>query len=108
MYSLLVVGPGPDLEGLAGAHPSVEVLRASDPEEAVEKLGRNRRIDGVLILGGMRFAAEAIAAIRDDNPAPPPLFVVAGDEDPPAGAQSIAGATPADLLARIVREIGPP
>ncbi len=108
MYTLLVVaGRAEELPGLAGSHPSVEILRASGPEEAVEKLGRNRRVDAVLILGGAEQASDAIAAIRDDNPAPPPLFVVSGGEEPPAGARAIAAGSPADLLDRIVTEIGP-
>ncbi|MEO8431669.1 MAG: hypothetical protein ABI592_09195 [Acidobacteriota bacterium] len=107
MYTLLVVGARTeDLASLAGAHASVEILRASGPDEAVEKLGRNRRVDAVLLLGGGAQVAEAADAIREDNPAPPPLFAVSGPDGPPAGVRSIPAGTPAEWLASIVAGIG--
>lgn len=83
MFSILVVAPeDPALETLARLRPSIEILRARDPEEALEKLDRNRRIDAILFLGP--GAAGAIAEILSDNPAPPPLFATGPGPFPPA------------------------
>ena len=66
MFTVLVVAPEEaTLETLARARPSVEILRARGPEEALEKLDRNRRIDAVLLLGP--GAAEAIADAVPDT-----------------------------------------
>jgi vacuolar-type H+-ATPase subunit F/Vma7 len=107
VYSILVVGTsdsgGADLEGRL---PSVEVLRARGAEDAVEKLARNRRIDAVLILEGAAAARETISAIRDEHPAPPPLFLpVPSGSSPPEGVRGLAPGPAPDLLARIVEQI---
>jgi hypothetical protein len=87
MISVLVVGAAQALEEVAARNPSVEVLTARGLEETLEKLGRNRRIDAVLLLE--REGAQAIVeGIRDDNPAHPPIFVPAGEEVP-AGARAL-------------------
>ena len=103
MLTVLVVGePEP---GVAAPEPesSLEVLHARDGEDAVEKLGRNRRIDAVLILSAARAGA-AVAAIRDDILAPPPIFLPAGA---PAisGARSLPGRDAAALLAQIAQAL---
>jgi hypothetical protein len=72
MLSILVVGS--KQTELGGPGPEVEILRARDAEEAVEKLGRNRRIDAVLLVSPGEALA-VISAIREENPAPPPLFI---------------------------------
>jgi hypothetical protein len=108
MFTILVVAPEePSLEALAGARPSIEVLRARGVDEAIEKLGRNRRVDAVLLLGP--GAAEAIEEIRAENPAGPPLFTAgahasgaAAPGAPPAQAATHLGdAPPGELLDRI-------
>lgn len=73
---MLVVAPlDPEIETLAASHPSIEILRAHDVDEALEKLGRNRRIDAVLLAGAAAdHSAAILAEIREDNPAPPPVF----------------------------------
>ena len=96
MISVLVVGGDEGLEGLAGHNPSVEVLRASGLEDTLEKLGRNRRIDAVLLLDreGSRVIVEGI---RDDNPAHPPLFLPEGLPKLP-GARLLAAREPGELI----------
>lgn len=104
MITILVVSPeDPELDGLEGRNPSVEVLRARDLEETLDKLGRNRRIDAVLLLGGEETARIA-AAVLEDNPASPPLFAPAGREAA-ARVRALAGKSPAELLVLIEREL---
>jgi hypothetical protein len=74
MLSILVVGSF-ETE-IATPGPDIEILRARDAEDAVEKLGRNRRIDAVLILAESP-ALSVVRAIEEENLAPPPLFVAA-------------------------------
>ncbi len=107
MISILVVAPGPEsLTRLAGRHPSVEILRARGAEEALEKLGRNRRIDAVLLLAG-RENAGIVEEILEDNPAPPPLFLPATGTGQPAGARALPAEDPGELLDLVLAEIGP-
>jgi hypothetical protein len=108
VYSILVVGT-PDSGGadLEGRLPSVEVLRARGAEDAVEKLARNRRIDAVLLLEEAAATRETISAIRDEHPAPPPLFLPVPPGSPlPDGVRALAPGPAPDLLARIVEQIG--
>ena len=74
MITILVVGPRASLDGFAEPDPSVEVLVASDVEDALEKLARNRRVDAVLLLGAPAQAAALARVIRAEDPAGPPLF----------------------------------
>ena len=99
MISVLVVVPAGDLpEGLEGRNPSVEVLTAHGLDDTLEKLGRNRRLDAVLLLDD-RGVPDILAAIADDNPAHPPVFVPAGRPPVPGTRRLDADATaPADLL----------
>ena len=108
MYSILVVGSAErDAGELEGRLSSVEVLRARDAEDAVEKLGRNRRIDAVLLLQQEASSLETIAAIREDLPAPPPLFLaVPAGAAVPEGVRPLAPAPPAELLASLIAQIG--
>lgn len=95
MIHVLVVGPR-NLEGLAARRSSVEVLHAETPDEAVEKLARNRRVDAVLLLLPEGNAAAA-RAIRDDVVPPPPLFARASDPGIP-GVRPLASRDPAEML----------
>src|SRR5437773_10006669 len=98
MISVLVVAAGEqDVEDLAGTHPSVEVLLAHGVEDALEKLARNRRIDAVLLLAG-EANPKIVGAIRDDNPAHPPLYRPAG-QPAPAGLRALHASEPSKLLA---------
>ena len=104
MISVLVVGKqGQDLEELGRRYPSVEVLAAHGVEDALEKLGRNRRIDAVLVLAGEENPA-IVDAIREDNPAHPPLYLPAG-QPVLEGVRSLPAGPPADLLDLIRREL---
>ena len=53
--------------------PSVEIMTAEEDEEVLDKLARNRRIDAVLLMPGEGAAALA-AAIREEDPAGPPVY----------------------------------
>jgi|PersoiStandDraft_1058852.scaffolds.fasta_scaffold142612_2 hypothetical protein len=104
MISVLVVGQREqDLEELPGRHPSVEVLTAHGVEDTMEKLGRNRRIDAVLLLAGEANPA-IIGAIREDNPAHPPIYLPAG-QPAPRGIRTLPTREPAELLDLLLREL---
>jgi hypothetical protein len=104
VISVLVVIPeGEQLEELAARHPSVEVLTAHGVEDALEKLGRNRRIDAVLLLTDEGTAA-IVGIIEEDNPAHPPLFQPAGRSRVP-GTRSLAGEEPVELIDLLVRQL---
>jgi hypothetical protein len=105
VISVLVVLPeGAHPEELAALHPSVEVLTAHGVEDTLEKLGRNRRIDAVLLLEEQGMAAAIVAAIEEDNPAHPPLFQAAGGLRVP-GTRILANADPVELIDLLVREL---
>ena len=70
---IAVLAVGPRLDPSIEPRSSIELLHARDADDAVEKLGRNRRVDAVLILEGAETAA-VVAAIREDVLAPPPIF----------------------------------
>ena len=104
MISVLIVAAAEQsLEDLAGRHPSVEILAAHGVEDALEKLARNRRIDAVLLLAGQENPSVA-GAIRDDNPAHPPLFGAAG-QPAAEGVRPLPAAKPAELLDLLLREL---
>ncbi len=100
---LIVAAAGQGLDELAGRHPSVEILAAHGVEDALEKLARNRRIDAVLLLAGQQNPAVA-GAIRDDNPAHPPLFGAAG-QPAAEGVRPLPAIEPAELLDLLLKEL---
>jgi hypothetical protein len=106
VITILVVGPpSRELAELEGRDPSIEILFARDAEEALEKLGRNRRIDAVLLLE--RDPGGTAGEILQDNPAAPPLYAPL----PPDGQAEIGGvrglppAAPRELLRRILADL---
>jgi hypothetical protein len=103
VLAVLVVGESAQFDAAPEPGSSLEVLHARDAEEAVEKLGRNRRIDAVLILSPAQASA-TVAAIREDILAPPPIFLPAGA---PAisGTRALAAEDPAGLLARVAQAL---
>ena len=98
MIHVLVVGP-PALASLLAHRSSIEVLHAESADEAVEKLGRNRRIDAVLLLSGADNGPVAMA-LREDIVAPPPLF--AGGSSPDAEGVRRLEATDLEELLSLV------
>jgi hypothetical protein len=103
VISVLVVGEESEFDGLSLQNPSVEVLTAHGVEEALEKLGRNRRIDAVLLLGNEGIPG-LVGAIREDNPAHPPIFLPSGAPALP-GTRSLSPARTGDLLDLLLREV---
>ncbi len=103
MITVLVVGEEKELEAISSRKPSVEVLTAHGAEEALEKLGRNRRIDAVLLLGKGGITA-IVEAIREDNPAHPPIFLPPGRQAPP-GTRILPGEGLAELLDLLSGEV---
>ena len=104
MISVLVVAPeSGHLEELAGFHPSVEVLVAHGVEDTLEKLGRNRRVDAVLLLTD-EASAVIVQAIEEDNPAHPPLFQPAGLPRVP-GTRTLAAQEPVELIDLLVADL---
>lgn len=102
MLTILVVAPpGLDVDGLSALSPSVEILRARDAEEALEKLGRNRRVDAILLLTG-EGDREILREIQEENPAPPPVFLCSRPGGVPEGARELQPAVPAVLLERLL------
>jgi hypothetical protein len=73
---LAVAGDAHALAPAFARHPSVEVLAASDAEDALEKLARNRRVDAVLLLGGPE-AVSVARTIGEEDPGAPPLYAPA-------------------------------
>jgi hypothetical protein len=103
MISVLVVGgEKKDIEQMEARHPSVEVLAARGMEDALEKLGRNRRIDAVLLLSD--DARAIVAAIEEDNPAHPPFFQPAGRQAAP-GTRILAARDPGELIGLLIGEL---
>ncbi len=102
MLTVLIVGALGQTEPAVLAAPSVEVLHAAGLESAVETLGRNRRIDAVLLWAG-KENEEIAAAIREDNPAPPPIFAVS--PSPSHGVSPLPPGSLSDSLERLVSEI---
>ncbi|MGE5414893.1 MAG: hypothetical protein ACM3NW_11995 [Syntrophomonadaceae bacterium] len=101
MITILAVGSGTTLAVFGEPDPSVEILTACGADEALEILARNRRIDAVLLLGG---AATTAKAIREEDPAGPPLFAPAGAGEIP-GVEALASETPEALAAEIARRL---
>ena len=102
MFTILVISPdSSDISALLDSHPSVEIVRASDAEEALEKLGRNRRVDAILLLSGAENAAIA-REIREDNTAPPPFFTVEGESETEPPSRRLPAASPENLVKSLI------
>jgi hypothetical protein len=99
MITLLLVGSRED-DSIA-APPSIELLRCESPDEALETLSRNRRIDAVLFLDGAA-AAETTALLAEEGGSWPPLFQV-GDSSLPG---RILPLDPASILEDLRRHLG--
>jgi hypothetical protein len=98
MITLLLVGSRKEVPFTA--HPSVELLRCASPDEALETLSRNRRIDAVLFFDAAA-AAETTGILAEEGSSWPPLFQV--------GNSSVPGVVPIDpgsILEEIRRHLG--
>ena len=104
MITILAVGP-PLRRGLPlRLEPSLRRDRhGRGDEDALEKLARNRRIDAVLLLAGAP-AREIAEAIREEDPASPPLFASAG-EGSIDGVHAAEAAEPESLIAWVVEHL---
>ena len=103
MIHVLVVASKEDLAEPEAGRSAIEVLHAHGADEAVEKLGRNRRIDAVLLLAGAENEAIA-AAIREDSLAPPPFYLPASASDL-VGARRLSSDLPRELLDLVARAL---
>jgi len=106
MITILVVAPRERLSAFAEPDPSVEVLAASDLEDALEKLARNRRVDAVLLVDGPAEAAALAREIRAEDPAGPPLFAPES-AGPIPGAAALPDGPLERLAAEIARRLEP-
>jgi len=98
MITLLLVGSGETAPLAVPA--SVEALRASSPDQAIEILARNRRIDAVLFLDE-DAARETVALLAEEGPAWPPLFQ-AGRASAPGVVALEPGSALSDLLRHLL------
>jgi len=107
MITVLVVsepGRARDLDGAAARMPSLELLHATDVEQALDRLARNRRIDAVLLLLDGESAAEIARVVLEEDPAAPPLYApAAGGEI--AGVRALPASTAEELLGSIVSSL---
>jgi DNA-binding NarL/FixJ family response regulator len=104
MITILAIGPAlAQISRFASGHPAVEIMTAGGTEEALEKLARNRRIDAVLLLPGAP-AREIAEAIRQEDPASPPLFasVQAGSID---GVHTAGALEPEGLIEWVIEHL---
>jgi hypothetical protein len=98
---LAVGGAAHDIAPAFSRDPSVEVLAATDAEDALEKLARNRRIDAVLLLGGPA-AADVARILHEEDPAAPPFYAPASAGAIPH-AISLADAEPEAIVSALAR-----
>jgi hypothetical protein len=105
MITVLVVsapGRARDLDEAAARMPSLELLHASDVEQALDRLARNRRIDAVLLLLDHESASEIARVVLEEDPGAPPLYV-AGSDVP--GTCRLSSGEPAALLESLERSL---
>jgi hypothetical protein len=105
MITVLVVsapGRARDLDEAAARMPSLELLHASDVEQALDRLARNRRIDAVLLLLDHESASEIARVVLEEDPGAPPLYV-AGSDVP--GTRRLSSGEPAALLESLERSL---
>ena len=106
MITVLVVGPrdrAAQFDEAATRHPSIELLHATGLEEALDRLARNRRIDGVLLLLEPDAARETAQTVLEEDPAAPPLFFPGTAQV--TGARALAGSSDEEILASIVSSL---
>jgi hypothetical protein len=103
VITILVVGGSADAESFS-PDASIEVLRARDAGQAVERLARNRRIDAILLLSGERNGS-ILGEIADQELSPPPVYAPR-IQGVPSGARPLEGVGLADFLGAIASDLG--
>ncbi|MEP6470671.1 MAG: hypothetical protein ABJC28_01550 [Acidobacteriota bacterium] len=105
MITVLVVSEparARDLDDAAARMPSLELLHASDVEQALDRLARNRRIDAVLLLLEGEAAAEMVRTVFEEDPGAPPIFVAGSAVE---GTRSLPRAGSTTLLEALERSV---
>lgn len=102
MITVLAAGRGASALSAAG-RPSLEVMTAEEDEEVLDKLARNRRIDAVLLIPGAGAPALA-AAIREEDPAGPPIYTW-GETGRVDGVRGLAAESAEAAIEEIAREL---
>ncbi len=103
MITILVVGESAaQLAVFGSGHPSIEVVTASDAEDALDRLARNRRIDAVLLLSEAAASAAA-RLLREEDPGGPPLFAACAAP----GVVKIEAASPERMLLDVLAKLSP-
>ena len=107
MITVLVVsepGRARDLDEAAARMPSLELLHATDVEQALDRLARNRRIDAVLLLVDVEAAREIASTLLEEDPAGPPMFAPA-ESGEVTGVRLLSVGTAEELLALIISSL---
>ena len=103
MITILAVGESAaELAAFGSGHPSIEVVTASDAEDALDRLARNRRIDAVLLLS-KASAPAAARLLREEDPGGPPLFAPCSAP----GVRRIDASSPERMLLDVVARLSP-
>jgi len=102
MLTVLIVAASGSSEAPLEVSPSIEVLHAGGLEEALETLGRNRRIDAILLWAG-RENTPIARAIREDNPAPAPIF--ATEPSPAVGVRVLNSRSLPEAVEELLQQI---
>jgi hypothetical protein len=103
MITILAVGESAaQLAAFGSGHPSIEVVAASNAEDALDRLARNRRIDAVLLLSEASAPAAA-RLLREEDPGGPPLFASC----PAPGVLRIEAASPERMLLDVLARLSP-
>jgi hypothetical protein len=102
MITILAAGRGAGVLAGAASGPSLEVMTAEEDEEILDKLARNRRVDAVLLMPGPGAAALA-AAIREEDPAGPPMYAW-GEAARIDGVRALRAQTAEAAIEQLLRE----
>lgn len=103
MITVLAAGPGTGALEDAHGGPSLEVMTAEDDEQVLDKLARNRRIDAVLLMPGPG-AASLAAAIREEDPAGPPIYAW-GEAASLPGVHALTASTARQAIEELARAL---
>jgi hypothetical protein len=103
MITILAVGEAAaELAAFGSGHPSIEIVAASDAEDALDRLARNRRIDAVLLLSDAS-APDTARLLREEDPGGPPVFAACAAP----GVERIEAASPERMLLAVAERLSP-